>query len=365
VAGRPPDPPGVPPAAAPAGPAAGSPEGAPAGPLDAQAAPAPAALPTHGAVIRVRGLTRRFGELVAVREVSFDVRRGEVFAFLGPNGSGKSTTIRMLCGLLEPTAGEGQVLGCDIVGEPERIKGRIGYMSQRFSLYEDLTVSENLEFYAGLYDVPRARLRARLRDLVAMAGLTGRERQLAGHLSGGWQQRLALGCAIVHEPALIFLDEPTAGVDPVSRRRFWTMIHELAARGVTVFATTHYLDEAEHAGRVGMIYDGVLRALGTPAELKARHLRGRLLAVACADSARALPVLQALPGARDVAVYGEVIHVLLDDGDPGAVRAALDAAGVSVDSVAPAAVTLEDVFISLMDGRQGERRDPDPGHAAG
>ncbi|OUC08868.1 hypothetical protein RY27_06405, partial [Litorilinea aerophila] len=204
-------------------------------------------------VIEVRRLTRRFGDQIAVNGVSFSVRRGEVFAFLGPNGSGKSTTIRMLCGILLPTSGEGHVLGFDIVRHSEQIKQHIGYMSQRFALYEDLSVWENLEFYAGVYNVPRGQRRARLEELVAMAGLEGRKRQLAGQLSGGWKQRLALGCAIVHRPPLLFLDEPTAGVDPVSRRHFWMMIHGLAHQGVTVFVTTHYLDEAEHANRVAMI----------------------------------------------------------------------------------------------------------------
>src|SRR5215204_7670576 len=219
-------------------------------------------------IIEVHGLTRRFGDHVAVDDVSFTVYEGEVFAFLGPNGSGKSTTIRMLCGILTPTSGEGRVLGYDVATEGERIKRSIGYMSQRFALYEDLSVRENLEFYAGVYEVPARERRQRVEELIAMAGLTGRERQLSGQLSGGWKQRLALGCAIAHRPRLLFLDEPTAGVDPVSRRKFWTMIYGLASAGVTIFVTTHYLDEAEHANRIGMIHDGILRALASPTELK-------------------------------------------------------------------------------------------------
>ncbi len=234
-------------------------------------------MPEH--VIDVHNLTRRFGDQMAVNGVTFSVRRGEVFAFLGPNGSGKSTTIRMLCGILLPTSGEGHVLGFDIVRQSEQIKQHIGYMSQRFALYEDLSVWENLEFYAGVYNVPRGQRRARLEELIAMAGLEGRKRQLAGQLSGGWKQRLALGCAIVHRPPLLFLDEPTAGVDPVSRRHFWMMIHGLAHQGITVFVTTHYLDEAEHANRVAMIYNGVLRALAPPAELRRSALQGQLLNV--------------------------------------------------------------------------------------
>ena len=199
--------------------------------------------------------SRRLNE----RSVMTSVRTGEVFAFLGPNGSGKTTTIRMLCGIITPTSGDGRVLGFDITKQSEAIKARIGYMSQRFALYEDLTVRENLDFYAGVYQVPRARWTDRATELVAMAGLTGRERQLAGHLSGGWKQRLALGCAIVHQPPLLFLDEPTAGVDPVSRRSFWTLIYGLARSGVTIFLTTHYIDEAEHADRVALMLGGRMR----------------------------------------------------------------------------------------------------------
>ncbi len=302
--------------------------------------------------IEVHGLTKRFGDVTVVSDVSFDVRSGEVFAFLGPNGSGKSTTIRMLCGILQPSAGGGTVLGYDIRTQPERIKQRIGYMSQRFSLYEDLTVRENLEFYAGIYDVPRTELGTRIDELVTMAGLRGRERQLAGQLSGGWKQRLALGCAIVHRPPLLFLDEPTAGVDPVSRRDFWTMIHGLAADGITVFATTHYLDEAEHAGRVAMIHDGVLVALATPVEFKAQFLHGQLWAVTCATPLVALVVLRDLPEVSDVSLYGDSLHILTGAGDPAPLVAALARAGIEGASVAPIAPTLEDVFISLMKPRE-------------
>ncbi len=310
----------------------------------------------HGEpAISVRGLTRRFGDRTAVSDVSFDVLRGEVFAFLGPNGSGKSTTIRMLCGILAPSAGTGTVLGYDIAREPERIKQQIGYMSQRFSLYEDLTVRENLEFYAGIYEVPRGDLAARIDELVAMAGLQGRERQIAGQLSGGWKQRLALGCAIVHRPPLLFLDEPTAGVDPVSRRDFWTMIHGLAASGVTVFATTHYLDEAEHAARVAMIHDGVLTALATPAEFKSGYLRGHLFGVTSRSPLRALEVLRSLPGLLDVSLYGDALHVLVSAGGTADIEVALAAAGIEDGRALPIAPSLEDVFISLM------RRRPDAG----
>ena len=301
-------------------------------------------------IIDVHHLTKRFGARTAVDDVTFAVERGEVFGFLGPNGSGKSTTIRMLCGLLQPTSGGGRVLGFDIAREGERIKQGIGYMSQRFALYEDLSVAENLRFYAGVYDVPAATRRARLDELVAMAGLEGREGQLAGQLSGGWKQRLALGCAIVHQPALLFLDEPTAGVDPVSRRHFWTMIHGLARDGITVFVTTHYLDEAEHANRIAMIHDGVLRALASPAELKRTALHGQLLAVDCANPFDAASLLEEVHGIRDVALHGTQIHALVDPGVDGAalIKDALARASIILTSIQPIESTLEDVFISLI-----------------
>ena len=301
-------------------------------------------------VIDVRGLTRRFGSHVAVNDVTFTVRRGEVFGFLGPNGSGKSTTIRMLCGILTPSAGYGRVLGFDIATQGEQIKQQIGYMSQRFSLYEDLTVRENLQFYAGVYQVPRKVQRERLDALVELAGLRGREHQLAGHLSGGWKQRLALSCAIVHQPPLLFLDEPTAGVDPVSRRRFWTMIFGLAQTGVTVFVTTHYLDEAEYADRVGMIHDGVLRALAPPAELKRTQLQGQLLNLRCDRPMDAVRLLPGAPGVREVALYGVNVHVLIDPllQSGAGLTAWLAEAEIVVDEVQPIAPSLEDVFISLI-----------------
>jgi ABC-2 type transport system ATP-binding protein len=297
----------------------------------------------------VRHLTRRFRDLVAVDDVTFSVQRGEIFAFLGPNGSGKSTTIRILCGILSPTSGTGRVLGFDVTREGERIKEGIGYMSQRFALYEDLTVRENLEFYAGVYAVPAAVRRARLDELVAMAGLEGRERQLSGHLSGGWKQRLALGCAMVHRPRLIFLDEPTAGVDPVSRQEFWTMIHHLARDGVTVFVTTHYLDEAEHANRIGMIHAGVLRALAPPAALK-RSLQGHLLSLTCDAPFEAAEILGATPGVRNVALHGNDLHALIDPDllSPEELADRLRGAGIAVDQLRPIEPTLEDVFINLI-----------------
>lgn len=218
--------------------------------------------------VSLHNLEKRFGDFTAVNRISLEVRKGEIFGFLGPNGAGKSTTIRMLCGIITPTAGSGSVAGFDIVREPEAIKRNIGYMSQKFSLYEDLTVEENIDFYSGIYRIPAEKKQARKEWVLDMAGLTARRTTKTGTLSGGWKQRLALGCAVLHEPPIIFLDEPTSGVDPVSRRAFWELIYLLSDKGVTVFVTTHYLDEAEYCDRLALIYRGEIIALGTPEELK-------------------------------------------------------------------------------------------------
>ena len=221
----------------------------------------------------VENLEKRFGSFVAVDRVSFRIERGEVFGFLGPNGAGKSTTIRMLCGILAPSGGSGAVAGFDIRTQPELVKTQIGYMSQKFSLYQDLTVEENIDFYGGIYRIPPEKRRQRKEWVIEMAGLTEHRRRPTSILSGGWKQRLALGCAILHEPPVVFLDEPTSGVDPISRRRFWDLIYEMSGRGVTVFVTTHYMDEAEYCNRLGLIYRGELIALGTPHELKSETTR--------------------------------------------------------------------------------------------
>jgi ABC-2 type transport system ATP-binding protein len=302
------------------------------------------------AAVIARDLTKNYGDIVAVDRLSLEVNEGEVFAFLGPNGSGKTTTIRMLCGIITPSGGEGRVLGFDITTQSEAIKARIGYMSQRFALYEDLTVRENLDFYAGVYQVPRARRAARLDELIAMAGLTGRERQLAGQLSGGWKQRLALGCAIVHSPPLLFLDEPTAGVDPVSRRSFWTLIYGLARSGVTIFLTTHYIDEAEHADRVALMLSGRMVALAPPRELRETGLTGTLLEVECDPAVDALDLLPTLPGVREVTLYGTLLHVLVLEATPRDITEFLQRHGVSVTSVRPIKPSLEDVFVSRIRG---------------
>ena len=224
--------------------------------------------------VTLRNLEKRFGDFVAVNRVSLDVRKGEVFGFLGPNGAGKSTTIRMLCGILQPSSGNGTVAGFDIIRETEEIKKKIGYMSQRFSLYDDLTVEENIDFFSGIYRIPAEKKKARKEWVIEMAGLEEHRRSMTSTLSGGWKQRLALGCAILHEPPIIFLDEPTSGVDPVSRRNFWDLIYHMAGEGVTVFVTTHYMDEAEYCDRLALIYRGELVAVGTPEELRRSRSMG-------------------------------------------------------------------------------------------
>jgi ABC-2 type transport system ATP-binding protein len=307
----------------------------------------------NGIAVKVEGLTKRFGDFTAVDGVSFQVRHGEIFGFLGPNGAGKTTTIRMLLGLIKPSAGHAEVLGFDIGGDVRLMRARLGYMSQRFTLYKDLTVDENLTFYGRAYGVERKRLDARKRAIVEMAGLVGREQVLARDLAGGWKQRLALGCALLHEPQVMFLDEPTAGVDPVSRRAFWDLLYDLAAGGATVFVTTHYMDEAEHCHRLAFIQRGRLVALGSPSEIKSTMMLGQVLEIDCDDSTRALRALQNLDDLDEVALYGALIHVVARDVDarrPEIARALSDA-GVKVRSLDVVPPSLEDVFISSV--RQG------------
>ncbi|HEX21085.1 MAG TPA: ABC transporter ATP-binding protein, partial [Actinobacteria bacterium] len=240
--------------------------------------------------IIVTGLTKKFGDFIAVDNISFDVKRGEIFGFLGPNGSGKSTTIRMLCGVMDITGGSANVANFDVSKQPEEIKKRIGYMSQKFSLYQDLTVNENLTFYGGIYNVPHDIFPQRRREILAMSGLSGRENELTANLSVGWRQRLALGCAIIHQPEIIFLDEPTAGVDPISRRRFWEMLYDMANKGTTLFVTTHYMEEAEHCHRLGFIYQGKIIAFDTPKNIK-KLITENLYMIVCENKEKAVAVL--------------------------------------------------------------------------
>ena len=297
----------------------------------------------------VRNLVKRFGTFTAVDRVSFATHPGEVFGFLGPNGSGKSTTIRILCGLLRPTSGSARVAGFDVVRSAEQIRRRIGYMSQKFSLYDDLKVIENLRFYGGMYSVVGGQLEERIEWALTMAGLKGREESITGTLSGGWKQRLALGCAVLHRPPIIFLDEPTSGVDPASRRRFWELIQELSGQGVTVFVTTHYMDEAEYCNRLALIFQGRLIALGTPSELKLNSVNGDLLAVEAAPLGRALDLIKAAEGVKDAAVFGNALHVVVEGAEEtmGKMRATLDAGGVEVRRLARIRPSLEDAFVAL------------------
>ncbi|MEW6198018.1 MAG: ABC transporter ATP-binding protein [Planctomycetota bacterium] len=301
----------------------------------------------------VKDLEKRFGSFVAVNRVSFEVAKGEIFGFLGPNGAGKSTTIRMLCGLLAPSGGSGTVAGFDVRTQPEQIKAHIGYMSQKFSLYEDLTVEENIDFYSGIYRIPAARKKERKEWVIEMAGLREHRRSRTATLSGGWKQRLALGCAILHEPPVIFLDEPTSGVDPMSRRRFWDLIYELAGKGVTVFVTTHYMDEAEYCDRLGLIYRGELIATGTPGALKTQLMREEVLDVLCERPQDALGEIEGAAGVKEVALFGRGLHVVADDGDAAAstVRSLLRERGYQVERVEQIVPSLEDVFVSLIEAR--------------
>ena len=308
--------------------------------------------------ITVDNLTKRFGEFTAVDHVSFDVNRGEVYGWLGPNGAGKTTTIRMLLGLLKPTEGSARVLGYDPAKESKAMQSRVGYMSQLFTLYNDLTASENIRFYGQAYGLRRKELRRRHDEIIEMAGLVGRERELTGNLSGGWKQRLALGCAIVHEPQVVFLDEPTAGVDPISRREFWGLIYAMAKEGVTVLVTTHYMDEAELCQRVGFLSEGKLIALDTPDQLKRTQMRGHVLEIDCGKSEQAMRLLRQAQESGDVpfdeiALYGAQIHAVVPDADvyKEPVWRLLTGQGIDVHTIEWIAPTLEDVFISSVRAR--------------
>lgn len=302
--------------------------------------------------VEVQGLSRRFGDFSAVDDVSFYIPEGEIFGLLGPNGAGKTTTIRMLCGLVRPSGGRASVLGLDVVRQSEAIKKRIGYMSQAFSLYDDLTVIGNLAFYAAVYSVPRRDRKERLAELVEITNLRGLESRFVRQLSGAMRQRLALACAIVHRPEMLFLDEPTAGVDPVARRDFWDLIYSMAGQGVSVLATTHYMDEAEYCNTVGMMYAGRMVAVASPATLKAR-LAGVLFQVDAVPSDRAEELLTSLPGVLDTSIHGALLHVVVEEAFLGQqMKPLLEAAGVRVHRVERAEPSLEDVFISLVEARE-------------
>lgn len=298
--------------------------------------------------IDVNNLTKKFGDFTAVNSISFTVPRGEIFGFLGPNGAGKTTTIRMLLGLLTPTGGSAQVVGYDVAKESEALRRRIGYMSQKFSLYNDLRVEENLNFYGGIYGVRGKKLKARKQYILEMAGLVGREREMTRNLSGGWKQRLALGVAIVHEPEVLFLDEPTAGVDPTSRRAFWELIYDLAEQGTTILVTTHYMDEAEHCQNLVFIQRGHLVAQGSPEQVKSSQMRGDVIEIDCDDAGRAVSLLRELYIFEEVALYGALIHVVTDQATAHIplIRQTLLENGIGLANIERISPSLEDVFIS-------------------
>jgi ABC-2 type transport system ATP-binding protein len=303
--------------------------------------------------IDVQGLAKQFGAFIAVDDVSFAVRRGIIFGFLGPNGAGKTTTIRMLLGLLKPTRGTAMVLGYDVFRQTKRVHALIGYMSQRFSLYDDMTVQENLDFYGRTYGVRGDRLRERKAFITRMAGLEGREDELARNLAGGWKQRLALGTAIIHEPQVIFLDEPTAGVDPISRRAFWELLYDLAEAGTTVFVTTHYMDEAEHCQELAFIQRGRIAAQGSPMQIKERVMRGAVIEIDCDRPGDAMAWLRDVQGLDQVSLYGALIHVVTSDAGShvSLIHHALQAGGIDVRSVEVIPPSLEDAFIASVQAR--------------
>jgi ABC-2 type transport system ATP-binding protein len=305
--------------------------------------------------ITANSLTKRFGDFTAVNDVNFEVYPGEIFGFLGPNGSGKTTSIRMMLGLMKPTSGEVDVLGMKVDGDTSKIRPRVGYMSQRFSLYNDLTVLQNLNFYGAAYGLKNAQLKERIQDTLRRAGLEGREHAKTKELSGGWRQRLALGAAILHHPEVLFLDEPTAGVDPVSRRAFWDLLYKLIAEGITVFVTTHYMDEAEHCHRLAFIQRGVIIAYGSPAEIKSEMMRGQVLEIAPSDPVKAVKVLRAaqengsLP-IQEIELYGSLVHVVAPDmkKHQRTIEHELRHADLHIEHADIIEPSLEDVFISAM-----------------
>jgi drug efflux transport system ATP-binding protein len=308
----------------------------------------------NGWAVEIDNLVKAFGAFVAVDHVSLQVREGEIFGFLGPNGAGKSTTIRVLCGLLTPTSGRATVGGLDVAKDPEKVRRNIGYMSQKFSLYDDLTVEQNIDFFTGMYGVPRARRQGRKDYVLQMANLTERRHSLTATLSGGWKQRLALGCAILHDPPVVFLDEPTSGVDPIARAAFWDLIRDLSRTGHTIFVTTHYMDEAENCHRLALMHGGKVIALGAPDELKRdldSHSLLRLDTTAPLDTMRAI---EPVAGVIEVAIFGGGLHVVVDDplGAIERIRGKLAAEGIEVRRLEQITPSLEDVFVALIEAEE-------------
>lgn len=301
--------------------------------------------------VHVDNLEKRFGAFTAVNKISFEVKRGEIFGFLGPNGAGKSTTIRMLCGILTPTSGEGTVGGFNIMKDQELIKQNIGYMSQKFSLYDDLTVEENIEFYSGIYKLSKKDREERMEEVIRQAGIEDFRKNLTRALSGGWKQRLALGCAILHRPKMIFLDEPTSGVDPITRANFWAIIKNMASQGVTVFVTTHYMDEAENCNRMTLIYKGTIIAIGTPEEMKTKVMKDEILEITVPDAEEWTERLKNAPGVKDAALFSASVHTVVGSSKAAIplIESMLKKAGVKKYAVKKVKPSLEDVFVSSIE----------------
>lgn len=301
--------------------------------------------------VSVQNLEKKFGDFIAVNKINFEVKTGEIYGFLGPNGAGKSTTIRMLCGIISPTSGTGKVGGYDIIQEQHKIKEHIGYMSQKFSLYNDLTIEENINFYSGIYKIPAKEKKERFQETLHTAGLDGMQSRLTSTLAGGWKQRLALGCALLHKPRIIFLDEPTSGVDPITRANFWGIIKQLSSEGVTVFVTTHYMDEAENCNRMVLIYHGTIIASGTPQEMKTKCMKNEVLEIQIPDSQDWLERISKIEGVKEAALFGAAIHVVVYDSSK-AIPALKDflektqAKDFSINKILP---SLEDVFVSSIE----------------
>jgi ABC-2 type transport system ATP-binding protein len=309
-----------------------------------------------GQAVEIEDLVKKFGDFVAVDHVTMQVAKGEIFGFLGPNGAGKSTTIRILCGLIRPTSGRASVGGFDVATQAESIRRNIGYMSQKFSLYDDLTVEENIRFFSGIYGVPESRRLERRDYVLKMAGIAGQRGTMTRSLSGGWKQRLALGCAILHDPPILFLDEPTSGVDPIARRGFWDLIYELSEAGRTIFVSTHYMEEAEYCHRVALMYRGRVIALGSPKSLKDELRSHHLLELTSSNLFDSMRALEGLQGLRDVAVFGGGLHITVDEEAPAIarIRAALSAGGIDVEQLGPIEPSMEDVFVAMIEAADRE-----------
>lgn len=299
--------------------------------------------------IEIEHLTKKFGKFTAVNDISFNVKKGEVFGFLGPNGSGKTTVIRMLMGLISPSLGKGTVLGYDISKDNNKIREKIGYMSQKFSLYEDLTVEENLDFYGRVYGLSNRKLAEKKKEILKMADLEGREKAITSNLSGGWKQRLALGCAIIHDPEILFLDEPTGGVDPIARRNFWDLIYQLSESGVTILVTTHYMDEAEHCNTIGFIYYGNLLTLDTPNNMKKNSIDGDIVEIKVYDTLKTIEILKKKDKIKEASVYGNGIHALVEPNlSLSELEKYLKINKAECSSIKKVNPSLEDVFVFLV-----------------